>query len=103
MRSADHTRDDAIRIASLCGAAARLAYPLTRNLEHDLTAAIAELHGIVRNADPKDVPHLLAHAINAPAHWMHDATRQLLLAAGADERDMDAIAADIGRRSPMPH
>lgn len=103
-RTASHNNDDRITIARLSGAIQRLAYPLYRGYDtYNEQAAIAELQAITRGSDPELVPHLLAHATSGNRHFLHPATRHLLLAAGADQADLDRIAAHIDRHSPMPH
>ncbi len=97
-RTASHNQDDRIAIASLSGAVRRLAYPLYRGYDtYDEQAALAELRSISTDG------HLLAHATSGTKHFLHPATKHLLLAAGANAVDLDAIAEHIDQHSPMPH
>ena len=96
-RTTTHDSRERVVIASLAGAVQRLAYPLYRDGTYNEQAAVAELHSISRD------PHLLAHAIGDQRHYLHHAVKQVLLAAGANQEHLEAIAADIAARSPMPH
>lgn len=98
VHTAKHDRHDRLTIAALSGTIQRLAYPLYReDPNYNEAAAVAELHGFTTD------PHLLAHATGSTRGFLHQATRSLLLAAGASQTDLDAIAAHIDQHSPMPH
>ncbi|GIH07437.1 hypothetical protein Rhe02_55040 [Rhizocola hellebori] len=91
METARHDSRDRLKIAALTGTASRHAARKTSG-QYDRDAAIAELHTVSTD------PHLLAHAICSPRHWQYRTLRAMLLEAGADEQDLDEVAAYIDER-----
>jgi hypothetical protein len=85
METAGHDRRDQLVIAALTGIASRHAGLKTRG-GYDQAAAVAELHEVSTD------PHLLAHATQVPKHWQYRTIKAMLIAAGASEDDIVAIA-----------
>lgn len=89
METARHDSADRIGIAQLTGVASRHAGLKLKDDAYDLALAVAELHTISTD------PHLLAHAITGTRHWQYRTVKAMLIAAGANVDDIEAIAEQI--------
>lgn len=92
METPKHDSADRIRIAQVSGTVQRHATLKIHGDGYDETTATAELRGITTD------PHLLAHGTVRTRHWMFRPVRALLIAAGADQADVDQLAADMETR-----
>lgn len=82
-----HTQRDRIIIAQVSGTAAHHAVTFMSPPGGSLDSAVAELRSVTVDA------HLLGHGCVGPDSWLHEVTRALLEAAGADVAVLDADVA----------
>lgn len=77
----DHSRQDRLAIAGLCGILGRRAIQLTAG-QCTLAEAVAELHASTTD------PHLLSHAVSPPGQPWAATIRDILTEAGADPAEL---------------